>query len=93
MTVVETTGCFQTPLQTPLVRGHAAGLNAALERLSFFPPALPPEPPEAALHVSVHRVIERTIATPEGAGPRASCPVTVSTFPLFVVQPRCEVKS
>eukprot|EP00913_Durusdinium_trenchii_P025507 g23942.t1 len=33
----------------PSLVGHAAGLNAALERLSFFPPALPPEPPEAAL--------------------------------------------
>ncbi|CAK9082964.1 unnamed protein product [Durusdinium trenchii] len=65
----------------PSLVGHAAGLNAALERLSFFPPALPPEPPEAALHVSVHRVIERTIATPEGLLPM----VTSLTLPIHIL--------
>ena len=46
----------------PLV-GHAAGLNAALQRLQFFPPPLLGH---AELTLALHRVIERTIATPAG---------------------------
>lgn len=39
------------------------GLNAALNRMLYFPPALPSG--DAMLHLTVERVIERDIATPE----------------------------
>lgn len=39
------------------------GLNAALNRMLYFPPALPSG--DAMLHLTVERVIDRDIATPE----------------------------
>jgi len=55
----------------PGMMGHAAGLNAALDRLVFFPPSLPPEQ-DAIFHVTVNRVIERTIATPPSLLPAST---------------------
>lgn len=44
-------------------QGHPAGLNAALARMLYFPPALPPADP--VFQLTVERVIQRDIATPE----------------------------
>lgn len=44
-------------------QGHPAGLNAALARMLYFPPALPPADP--IFQLTVERVIQRDIATPE----------------------------
>ena len=44
-------------------QGHPAGLNAALARMLYFPPALPPADP--IFQLTVERVVQRDIATPE----------------------------
>lgn len=44
-------------------QGHPSGLNAALARMLYFPPALPPADP--IFQLTVERVVQRDIATPE----------------------------
>lgn len=51
----------------PSLIGHPAGLNAALARMLYFPPALPPADP--IFQLTVERVIQRDIATPEELHP------------------------
>jgi len=52
----------------PPLMGHAPGLNAALSRLAYFSSA-GPAGEDASLNFTVHRVIQRTMATPPALQP------------------------